>query len=341
MQRAPRRFLAVVIAAMVPAPLTLSGQQSGPDLTGTIGFDASSAMIRRIEVTIGDGGSGPYPAILSGDPGLATHTIYRPRDLSPFGASNPLPIVAWGNGSCRNNSGEYRNFLSEIASHGFIVIAVGPAAHSLVLGSGEAGGGTQASQLIDGVDWAIAQHSRQGSAYEGRIAVDRIAVMGHSCGGAQALDVSKDPRVTTTVLWNSGVLNQARPAPPAAPASSAGGPGVTAGPPSSMTAMTKERLSELHGPIAYFVGGESDIAYPNAVDDFERINHVPIVFGSQDVGHYPATFRQPNGGAYGVSAVAWLKWQLKGDASAADAFLGTDCGLCSDPAWTVRTKNLR
>jgi hypothetical protein len=171
--------------------------------------------------------------------------------------------------------------------------------------------------------------------------VDRIAVMGHSCGGAQALDVSKDPRVTTTVLWNSGVLNQARPAPTAAPASSAGGPGVTAGPPSSMTAMTKERLSELHGPIAYFVGGESDIAYPNAVDDFERINHVPIVFGSQDVGHYPATFRQPNGGAYGVSAVAWLKWQLKGDASAADAFLGTDCGLCSDPAWTVRTKNLR
>lgn len=108
-----------------------------------------------------------------------------------------------------------------------------------------------------------------------------------------------------------------------------------------MTAMTKERLSELHGPVAYFVGGESDIAYANAVDDFERINHVPIVFGSQDVGHYPATFRQPNGGAYGVAAVAWLKWNLKGDQEAAGAFRGPDCTLCGDPQWTIRTKNLR
>jgi hypothetical protein len=108
-----------------------------------------------------------------------------------------------------------------------------------------------------------------------------------------------------------------------------------------MAAMTKERLSELHGPVAYFVGGESDIAYANALDDFERINHVPVVFGSQDVGHYPATFRQPNGGAYGVAAVAWLKWHLRGDQAAARAFLGTDCGLCTDPLWTIRSKNLR
>jgi hypothetical protein len=108
-----------------------------------------------------------------------------------------------------------------------------------------------------------------------------------------------------------------------------------------MAAMTKERLAELHGPVAYFVGGESDIAYANAVDDFERINHVPVVFGSQDVGHYPATFRQPNGGAYGVAAVAWLKWHLRGDQEAARAFLGSDCGLCTDPRWTIRSKNLR
>ena len=58
------------------------------------------------------------------------------------------------------------------------------------------------------------------------------------------------------------------------------------------------------------------------------------------MGHYPATFRQPNGGAYGTAAVAWLKWTLQGDEEAARAFRGADCGLCRDPAWTIRSKGL-
>ena len=290
-------------------------------------------------VAVGDGGTGPYPAVLVGDTSLSSHTIYRPRDLSPFGGSNRLPIVAWANGACRNNSGEYRNFLAEIASHGFLVVAVGPAAHSLVLGSGEPGGGTQASQLLDGVEWAIAQDGVQGSEYFQKIDRSHIALMGHSCGGVQALDVSRDPRITTTVVWNSGVLRRPRSAPQPQAPSPARPPAPTA--PSSMVTMTKERLRELHGPVAYFVGGTSDIAYENAVDDFERIGHVPVLFASQDVGHYPATFQQPHGGAYGAAAVAWLKWHLKGDETAARKFIGSDCGLCRDPTWTVRSKNLR
>jgi len=344
------RPLAILLVVLLFIPRVASAQQRDPDLTGTISFDAATAQLQRIQVTVGDGGTGPYSAVLAGDPSLATHTLYRPLDLSPFGPENPLPIVAWANGACRNNSGEYRNFLSEVASHGFLVIAIGPAARSLVIGSSE-GGSTQATQLIDAVEWAIARNVVEGGEFQGKIATDRIALMGHSCGGAQALDVSKDPRVTTTVLWNSGVIGQTQPGPGSAPTPPAatntppagGAPPANAAPPattSSMTAMTKARLAELHGPVAYFVGGESDIAYANAVDDFERINHVPVVFGSQDVGHYPATFRQPNGGAYAVVAVAWLKWHLRSDQVAASAFRGSDCGVCTDPRWTIRSKNL-
>ena len=76
-------------------------------------------------------------------------------------------------------------------------------------------------------------------------------------------------------------------------------------------------------------------------DDFERIDHVPVLFASQDVGHYPATFLEPHGGAYGQAAVAWLNWHLKGDQAAARAFIGADCGLCGDPAWSVRSKKLQ
>jgi len=33
-------------------------------------------------------------------------------------AEQKPPIVAFGNGGCRNGSGEFRNFLSDVASHG-------------------------------------------------------------------------------------------------------------------------------------------------------------------------------------------------------------------------------
>jgi len=102
--------------------------------TGTVSFDVGSASgrVESIAVQVGDGGSGKYKAILAGDPGLPTHAIYRPRDLKPFGGENLLPVVAFGNGGCRNGSGEFRNLLSDIASHGYIVLAIGPAGDAVV-----------------------------------------------------------------------------------------------------------------------------------------------------------------------------------------------------------------
>jgi hypothetical protein len=109
----------------------------------------------------------------------------------------------------------------------------------------------------------------------------------------------------------------------------------------SMVTMTKERLAELHAPVAYFIGGPSDIAHPNAADDFQRINQVPVLLANRNVGHYPATYREPNGGAFAVAGVAWLKWRLEGDQAASRMFVGEACGLCTDAAWTVERKDLR
>jgi hypothetical protein len=58
------------------------------------------------------------------------------------------------------------------------------------------------------------------------------------------------------------------------------------------------------------------------------------------VGH-GGTYGQPNGGVYGVVGVAWLKWQLKGDAEASKLFLGDPPGLAADKKWTVKSKNLK
>jgi len=70
-------------------------------------------------------GTGPSPAVMESDPGLPTHTIYRPKDMAA-GSGQKLPVIAWGNGACVNIGNRFRSFLTEIASHGYVILALGP-----------------------------------------------------------------------------------------------------------------------------------------------------------------------------------------------------------------------
>ena len=145
-----------------------------------------------------DGGTGPYSAIMISDESLPTHTIFRPKDLSVFGKKNQLPIIAWGNGACANSPWEHVNFLSEVASHGFLVIAIGPMPKE----GEQTRDRSTSSQLTDAIDWAVAQNSDKKSPYYMKIDVKNIAVSGMSCGGLQTLEIAPDPRVTTAVVCN-------------------------------------------------------------------------------------------------------------------------------------------
>ena len=287
-------------------------------------------------------GSGPYPAIIEGDPGVPGHTIYRPGNLSPFSQKNPLPVMAWGNGACSNSSRMHANFLAEVASHGFLVVAIGPfsapGGESARGGMG-AGGGTKSAQLLEALDWATAENKRQDGKYYQKLNPSKFAAAGMSCGGLQALEVAPDPRVTTTIVMNSGILNAPMGAPkadapqaaaPQTAAPKAGAP--KAGGMMGMPAVGKELLQKLHTPVFYVIGGEKDIAYPNAKDDFAKIDKVPVAMANLDVGH-GGTYSQPNGGEFGKVAGAWLKWTLKGDEAAGKMFTGSSCGLCQDAQW--------
>ena len=44
------------------------------------------------------------------------------------------------------------------------------------------------------------------------------------------------------------------------------------------------------------LGGPTDIAYANGMDDYEKIDHVPIAVANIDKGH-GGTYWEPNGGA--------------------------------------------
>ena len=277
--RARVKIVAALAAAVVPAAAAFVALGAGP---------ASAAV----------GGSGPYPADYETSAGLANHTIYRPQSLP----AERLPILVWGNGGCSANGLSQQNFLREISSHGFLAIANGAPNGS---------GSTTSQMLTQSIDWAVAENSRQGSKYFGKLDTGKIAVAGFSCGGLEAYAVSNDARVTTTAIFSSGLLNDA----------------------------DDYQLRRLTKPIAYFIGGPSDIAYPNAVDDWGKLPAgLPAFMGNLNVGH-GGTYDQVNGGEFGRVAVLYLKWRLKGDNTAGAAFVGPGCGLCGTQ-WSVQQKNL-
>jgi len=73
-----------------------------------------------------EGGTGPYKAIMMEEPTLTTHTVFRPQDISKFGKGNLLPVLVWGNGGCANSPSGHINFLNEVASQGYLIVAIGP-----------------------------------------------------------------------------------------------------------------------------------------------------------------------------------------------------------------------
>jgi hypothetical protein len=274
-------------------------------------------------------GTGRFAALKEEVASLPKHVVYRPANLAGLGEQK-LGVVAWGNGGCSNDGASSRFHLLEIASHGYLVIASG----RILSGPGAAAAEprltaqpgqpsaprTLASDLSDAIDWAVAENARPGSPLLGRIDTAQIAVAGWSCGGLQALRVASDPRVRAVVLHNTGVLN--------------GGPNSTI----PGMDLTKDALRGLHTPVIYILGGPTDIAYQNGMDDFERIAHVPAAVANVAVGH-GGTFQEKNGGAAGSVAVSWLDWQLRGDTEAARRFVGDDCGLCRDSNWALQRKN--
>jgi uncharacterized protein len=261
-------------------------------------------------------GTGPYPAIAESRAELPRHTVYRPVEWP----RDSLPLYVWGNGGCSSNGLAHAAYLRQIASHGYVIVALGVPGGGPPAPADGSTDATQASQMIEAIEWAERETAREGGTLHRRIDVTRIAVGGHSCGGLQALAVSDDPRIDTTLVLNSGIYN-------------------VPGSGRSRVQVDKSQLTRLHGPTLYLTGGPSDVAHPNATDDVARIDRVPVFFGSLPVGH-GGTFSAPDGGDWARVSARWLDWQLKADADASRDFVGSNCRLCADARWTVVQKQL-
>ncbi|WP_346783052.1 CocE/NonD family hydrolase [Aurantiacibacter flavus] len=294
--------------------------------------DRGTEAVAAAEGQIGEpSGTGPYPAVAQAREDAPGYTIYRPALLP----DRPLPVVLWGNGGCRDNGLSASRALREFASHGFLVIANGAPREESPLqtewpdleaeaAAPRSGGSpipdqTSVEQYLAAIDWAEKAARDPSDPLFAAIDASKVAALGHSCGGLQAISAGADPRISTVLAFGSGVYN--RP-----------GTGLSGVP------VTKADLAKLHTPIGYIVGGPADMAYPNASDDFEQIDHLPVLLAELPVGH-GGTLAMSNGGDWARVGSNWLRWTLFGDQSAGREFIGDDCGLCASYGWSIKRKN--
>jgi hypothetical protein len=258
---------------------------------------------------------GPYQVTSEAAFDSPGHHVYRPTTLDAFPKKNTLPVMVWGNGGCAIDSTRYSGFLTTIASHGFLVLGTVPQ-------EGAARRQETADDVRAAIDWAGKENERTGSPLKGRIALDKVAVMGQSCGGFLSITLGADPRVKTIGVFNSGVQKAA--------------PGAPAG-----LQPNQEALPKLHGPVLLINGGEPDFMMATSAATFDMIDHLPAFYGARHNAGHTATVFHPGGGEFANVASNWLEWTLKGDKKAGAMFVGKDCGLCTNSNWDVKSKGLK
>lgn len=273
--------------------------------------------------------TGPYKVVMEVDESLPLHTIYHPADLSVFPTKDKLPIIVTSGPGCNFDGDSFRPFYTEIASYGYFVIAVGlPVPEGL----SSAIFFNQDDDVKEAIDWAFAINQRKVSKYYGKLDTLNVVLMGQSCSGGHSTRLRDDKRVTGLVYWNSGF-------------SFLWGREVgrsTIGVNTGVGLSAAEILKTMTIPIAYFVG-DTDMARQAGTTDFETSVNNPTFLGVLKIpgDSHAGTFREKNGGGFGVAGVAWLNYRTKGDKEAAKMFKGDPCGLSKDPNWIVlKAKNL-
>lgn len=101
--------------------------------------------------------TGKYPVVMEVDPTLEGHTIYHPVDLSVFPKKDKLPVVLMSGPGCDDDGDSFRPFWTEIASHGYLVIATGEPVPD---GVRAAMGATTEEDMKAGLDWIISENER-------------------------------------------------------------------------------------------------------------------------------------------------------------------------------------
>jgi hypothetical protein len=252
--------------------------------------------------------TGPATPVIEVHAGLPEWTVYRPE---PLRAEQPHTIMIWANGGCLQNSTILGHVLLELASWGVVVVADGFPQDNNAGADPASGGirpGPDAAPMIEAMDWINGENTRPCSPFYQKLDVSKIGTGGQSCGGMNTMLSAGDERVTTAMVFNSGL--------------SGNDPAL---------------FATYHAPMLFLAGGTSDFLSGSATANVNAIDNVPIFYGNLQVGH-GGTWESENGGEMGRVAVGWLKWKLQGDTTYEKMFVGADCELCQGSQWSIVKK---
>lgn len=269
------------------------------------------------------GGSGPHKAIAVRERTLPDFVVYRPVDmqaamrvgrLGMFATGTPqtekLPVLVFCNGGCMDTSIGYENMLTDIASYGYVVVAIG---ELQMMAHHEQDKHTPSSMVQRALNWICQQAGDPASPYCHVLDTTRIAAAGHSCGGAQVLANAADARLKSYIILNAGMGKM------------------------TMADASAKSLKNLHAPILYIVGGTTDVAWNNAQADYKAIKRVPVVLADNTQSGHGGTYEQPNGGDNARMVRAWLDWQFKNKQEHRKLFVDGD--LTNYNGFTIQQKN--
>ena len=316
-----------------------------------------------------EGGSGPYKAIMMEEATLTTHTIFRPQDISAFGEGNLLPVLVWGNGGCANSPSGHVNFLNEVASRGYLIVAIGPSNYQQAEGPrpGQTGampggmprmGGAPGGQRPQGPPQGAPQGGERprmrpggGMPGGGMPQMPGGMSMGDPAGLKQALEwaIAQNADPNSPYYGKLDIDNIAA-------------AGMSCGGLQALHMSGDERIKTIlvmnsgffnggedkaslakmkQRSVIWILGGTTDIAWENGYDDFKQMSGtMPAFLCSLDgIGH-GGTYMQPYGGDYAKVATAWLNWWLKGDQEAAKMFTGPQPGVSQMENWIYLRKNI-
>lgn len=269
------------------------------------------------------GGSGPHKAIAVRERSLQDFVVYRPVNMDAAmvvgrprmfetgeAKKEKLPVLVFCNGGCMDTSIGYENMLADVASYGYVVVAIG---QLQMLAQHEKDQHTPSSMVKKALDWICQQAADPASPYYNKVDVEKIAAAGHSCGGAQVLANAADKRLKTYLILNAGMGKM------------------------TMADASRKSLKNLHGPILYLVGGTEDVAWKNAQMDYDAIKKIPVVLADNTTSGHGGTYEQPCGGDNSRMVRAWIDWQLKGRQEPKAIFIDGD--LKDYNNWTIKHKN--
>ena len=332
-------------------------------------MDAQTTQKQIVE----EGGTGPFKSEVVGDASCPGFTVYRPQNLKEVVAKQgALPVIVYANGACFNHNVEMRLLLSEVASYGYVLAAIGPYDEEDVMAQWK--GVLLAAYPETKGDVIMANGEKiLPLTPEERKARDEQQAKQREEAAKKAKKAKKQPEVQPFRTYPKMLLevlswltdqNAAAGSEyyhcldldhVAAMGQSCGGAqvlGVAHDPriktcvmlnsgigDMEMMGTTKDNLKNLHQPMFYMIGGPGDIAFGNAQKDYERIaDNIPVVMLNSKDGH-SGTYYEKFGGNYAKAVVKWLDWQLKGQVGQSALFLDDEYLKMKFPEWQGVRKN--